>query len=367
VLAPNAERAEALAAELEALELVSDVLSPASYVPDDQAVKLLALEDAAFFLESVLYPAEIAPALSVEERRRVLDALHEKISALPEGRSGDPAWQVAYRLGENMGRLLKQPDVDGTAIQLEHLVVADLAERLDWLRRAITVEAVSFEDLPAEMRERLISSDGRARVDALPAEDVSDVDALTRFANAVASVSPSATGRPAVEVGIGEIVVSTFRMAIGIAFVAVGCILLWTLRSVSDALLVLLPITLAAFITIAVGVMIGVPFNMANVVAIPLILGLGIDNGIHVFMRFRRDGSIDQMMGSSTPRAVMLSAFTTLAAFGSLSVSRHWGIHSLGLLLSISVVSLIVCTLIVLPALILFREQWRSRRTGGSA
>jgi hypothetical protein len=138
-------------------------------------------------------------------------------------------------------------------------------------------------------------------------------------------------------------------------------ILLVALRNPVDAMLTLLPISLAAFFTIAVGVLIDMPFNMANVPVIPMILGLGVDNGIHVFMRFRRDGSLEEMMGSSTPRAVVLSAFTTLAAFGSLSMSEHRGIHSMGVLLSVSVVAMIVCTLVVLPALIVMRDRWSGR------
>ena len=139
------------------------------------------------------------------------------------------------------------------------------------------------------------------------------------------ALHPEATGRPAVEAGIGYIVVDTFRTAISIAVVLVGLILLIVLRNPLDALVVLLPITLAAFLTIAFGVVIGMSLNMANVVVVPLVVGLGVDNGIHVFMRFRHDGSLSEMMGSSTPRAVVLSTLTTLAAFGSLSLSGHYG------------------------------------------
>ena len=129
-------------------------------------------------------------------------------------------------------------------------------------------------------------------------------------------------------------------------------ILVLSLRSLFDALLVLLPISLAAMMTTATGVLIDMPFNMTNVVVIPLIMGLGIDNGIHVFFRFRGGESLEAMMTSSTPRAVLLSAMTTLAAFGALAVSGHPGMHSIGVLLSFAVIYLIVCTLVVLPAML---------------
>ena len=148
---------------------------------------------------------------------------------------------------------------------------------------------------------------------------------------------------------------------IGIAVVLVGLVLFVVLRNPVDALIVLLPITLAAFLTVAFGAAIGMRFNMANIIVVPLVIGLGVDNGIHVFLRFRQDGDLSKMMGSSTPRAVMLSALTTLAAFGSLSLSGHWGIHSMGVLLSFAVISMTACTLIVLPAMILVMERYRGR------
>jgi hypothetical protein len=103
---------------------------------------------------------------------------------------------------------------------------------------------------------------------------------------------------------------------------------------------------------------------MSNVVAIPLVLGLGVDSGIHVFSRYRRDGRFEDLMSSSTPRAVLLSAMTTLAAFASLSLAPHPGMAGLGILLSVSVLALLYCTLIVLPAMISLRDRWRSDPIG---
>ena len=137
-------------------------------------------------------------------------------------------------------------------------------------------------------------------------------------------------------------------------------VLVLSLRSIRDSFLVLLPITLAALMTTATGVVIDMPFNMTNVVVIPLIMWLGIDNGIHVFMRFRSGESLEEMMTSSTPRAVLLSALTTLAAFGSLAVSGHPGMHSIGVLLAFAVIYLVLCTLVVLPAMLALFER-RSR------
>jgi predicted RND superfamily exporter protein len=282
---------------------------------------------------------------------------------LPTGHEDDPAWLAAWRLGHSLDALTANKDGAAAAAELETLVISDLQERMDWLRRALLVEEVGFDDLPARLRARIVSAEGPTRVVALPREDVSQVEALRRFVDAVATVAPDATGRPAVEHGIGRIVVKTFRIAISLALVAVSLVLLVALRSPLDALLVLVPISLAALFTTAFGVLIDMSFNMTNVVVIPLILGLGVDYGIHVYMRYRSDRSLGGLMESSTPRAVLLSALTTLVAFGSLAVSGHLGIRSMGTLLSVALVSLIVCTLVVLPTLIELKERW-SRGVG---
>ena len=240
-------------------------------------------------------------------------------------------------------------------------MVADLKDHLDWLRRALVVEPLTLDDLPPGLKRRLVAADGRVLVSALPTEDISDVKAMNRFLDAVSSVAPGATGRPAVESGIGKIVVSSFREAIAIATIGILLVVLLALRDFVESLLVVTPIVMAAIFTIATAVVIDVPFNMANVIAIPLVLGLGVDNGIHLVLRYREERSLDTLLHSSTARAIVLSGLTTLAAFGALSVSDHRGISSMGILLTIAVFYLMLCTLVVLPALLAWRSGERAR------
>jgi predicted RND superfamily exporter protein len=326
-------------------------------VPDDQEIKLEALEDASFFLEPVLYPSPPVPPPTEAERLESMRSLRDALRSLPAEGVEPDVRESTERLASVIDRLLGDPSSASLARQLEELVVADLGEQMDWLARALAVEPFGFDDLPADLRSRLISEDGLTRVVALPSEDVSQVVELRRFVRAVEEVAPDAAGRPVVEAGIGSIVVRSFRLAILIAFASIFGLLLLTLRNVAEAFVVLMPITLAALITVAFGIVFDVRFNMANVVAIPLVLGLGVDSGIHVFVRYKHDGSIENLLDSSTPRAVLLSALTTLAAFGSLSLSGHEGIRGLGILLSVSLLSLLYCTLIVLPAVIVFRNR----------
>jgi predicted RND superfamily exporter protein len=205
----------------------------------------------------------------------------------------------------------------------------------------------------------LVDTSGRARLSVLPRGDMSEVDDLRDFVAAVKTVAPHATGRPPIEVGVGDLVVESFRIAIFISLVLIAVVMLLYLRDPVDVFVLLVPILLGALFTIAIAVLIDMPFNMSNVVVIPLVMGLGVDTAIHMVLRFRESGSLAAMMASSTPRAAILSALTTLAAFGSLSVSGHLGIRSLGLLLAISVFCLIFTSLVILPAMILLRRPVR--------
>ena len=124
------------------------------------------------------------------------------------------------------------------------------------------------------------------------------------------------------------------------------------MRRVSAVLLILLPLALSAVLTLALGVLFGLSINMANILVIPLIFGLGVDNGIHVVDRYLGEGDVDHLMHSSTPRAVLLSTLTTIGAFAALSLSPHAGTASIGILLTIAVGLLLLITLFLLPVLL---------------
>ncbi len=166
------------------------------------------------------------------------------------------------------------------------------------------------------------------------------------------------TGRPVIEWGVGDIVVLAFQQAALTALLRITLVLLVALRRIGPTVLVLGPLILAGACTFALGVLMGQSVNMASVLVLPLIFGLGVDNGIHVVDRFlgttaeRAGGQVDQLMQSSTPRAVLLSTFTTIGAFAALSISPHQGTASIGMLLSVSVGLILVFTVFILPVLL---------------
>jgi predicted RND superfamily exporter protein len=134
------------------------------------------------------------------------------------------------------------------------------------------------------------------------------------------------------------------------------------LRSLRDCLLVLTPLALAALLTVAATVVFSVPFNFANVIVLPLLFGLGVASGIHIVSRGR--SAPRGILRTSTPRAVVFSALTTIASFGALALSGHRGTASMGLLLTIAITLTMASTLIVLPALLASRPGASGRRGG---
>jgi predicted RND superfamily exporter protein len=304
----------------------------------------------------VLRDVDRMPAPSAAERRASVEELIDSLEALERDRVDADAFAATDRLRRVLQQLVAAGPESDQLVRFEELVLSDIDEQLDWLSRVISSEEVVFSELPEPLRERLVSKDGKVVLSVIPRNDVRDVKNLREFVDQVLAIDPNATGRPVVEAGIGTIVVDSFRFALALSFVVVSLVLFTSLRDPTEALLVLSPIVLAALLTVASGILLGLKFNMSNVVAIPLVLGLGVDNGIHIVMRHREGGGIRAVLRSSTPRAILLSGLTTLGAFGGLSVSSHGGIHSLGVLLSLAMFYLMLCTLLVLPALLAWRH-----------
>ncbi|MEM1200946.1 MAG: MMPL family transporter, partial [Pseudomonadota bacterium] len=169
-------------------------------------------------------------------------------------------------------------------------------------------------------------------------------------------------------VGGADVVARAMLQATGVAAILISIMLFLALRRIGDVLLVLLPICLAGVLLLATTVILGIPFNFANVIVLPLLIGLGVDSGIHLVMRTREEiaaGHQAELLETSTPRAVLLSALTTIASFGSLAVSTHRGTASMGELLTIAIILTLVCTLIVLPTLVDWFLRPRHRRSFG--
>jgi uncharacterized protein len=173
----------------------------------------------------------------------------------------------------------------------------------------------------------------------------------------VQEIVPSATGTPVIHLEASSTVVRSFQLAFLYALVMVFVLLLVFLRDLKDALLVLVPIIFAATVTAGLTVLLYIPFNFANVIALPLLMGVGVDSSIHIVHRMRAAPPGDGLLhATSTARAVYASGLTTIASFGNLAFATHVGMASMGKLLTIGLVVSMLATLVLLPALLRLRD-----------
>ena len=349
ILAPNMTAAENISAKVGALPAVSY----ASFVPQNQEDKLAIVDDIAIFMGPALAPAVRASPPTAKERATALADFRRVLDALRAAGSADPALTAALeRLAAALDGVASTVSGDpGTLIGLEERLLRHLPRALDDLRTALGAQEIGFDDLPETLRRDWMTPDGQARIQVKPLAGFADNAELRRFAEAVLAVEPSASGTPVVITEAGKAVVLAFHQASALAFVGILVLLIVTLRRLRDVTLVLAPLALAAAITAAASVALDLPFNFANVIVLPLLLGLGVASGIHLVMRRRHDTDQRHLLRTSTSRAVMFSALTTIASFGSLMASGHPGMTSMGQLLTIAISSTLVCTLIVLPSL----------------
>jgi hopanoid biosynthesis associated RND transporter like protein HpnN len=355
VLAPSLPEAERIAASLRGTPGIGDVITLSSFVPRDQSEKLGIIDDMAFFL-GTLTPAT-DKVIGDEERRAAIDEL---LATLEKRSPGSET--AAGRLRDSLGAFSKEENgLSGAQLlDLEQRLTRYLPNLLSRLDQALQAGEVSLESLPPSLRDEWVNEAGEAKVMARPAVGIHDNQALQRFADAALKATPKATGTPVIITEAGRVVVGAFVEASVIAFSLITVVLLIVLRRVIDVVLVLVPLALAILFTAGSSAILGLQLNFANVIVLPLLLGLGVSGAIHVVSRRRAMQAEGAARGPvSTPRAVLFSALTTIASFGSLAVSPHLGMASMGLLLTVAILWSLVCTLIILPALFQLFEPLR--------
>lgn len=363
VLMPDLADADLLARRLDKLPEVDSTVTLSSFVPQDQSAKLALIDQMATFLTPVLLGGESKPAPSEVERRQAVRDLEQDLRALAASPKAGQVAPPARRLADLLERYDQGPGAaQGGYVALGQALIANLPGRLDGLIELMQAGPVTYGTLPPNLKARYLSADGRARVEVFPAEQLSTEPSLRRFVDAVSAIAPNATDTPVLLLGGGRLVVAAFERAGAIAFVAIGFLLLFVLRSFWDSLLVLLPLALAAALTVALVVVTGQSFNFANIIALPLLFSLGVAFGIYLVLRHRETHRVADLLRTSTPRAVLFSALTTMVSFSSLMLSSHRGTASMGYLLGICLTLALVCTLVVLPALLTWREQRRVTR-----
>lgn len=355
-LAEDLPAAEEIAARARGLEPVAGARTLADFVPVDQDEKLAIIDTLALILEPSLSGPVAAPPSTAE----AMDALARLKRALAGlAASQHPAATAAGRLHIALDTLAVRRSDEAVVERLDAALLTGLTAQLETLRALLKARPISLDSLPEDLRQRWVAADGRARAEIYPREAVADeTRALNRFVIAVQTIAPQAIGAPVIIVEAGRAVEVAFLEAAGIAILGIAVLLTILLRNARDIALVFAPLLLAALLTVAASATFNLPFNFANVIVLPLLFGLGVAASLNLVIRERQEGAPGTMMSSCTPRAVAFSAFTTIGSFGTLALSAHPGIASMGLLLAIAIGLTLACTVVVLPALMtVFRRR----------
>src|ERR1051326_2352616 len=347
VIVKSRQAAADMAARLSQLPQVERTLTIDSFIPDRQSEKLAAIADAAMLLEPTLDPVFPAEAPSDAE---IVASLKDAAQALNKAaeRSPGPASDQARRLAAQL-EMLAAGDSELRA-RAAAALVPGLKTLLQQTRDALQAQAITFETLPQDLVRDWVSSAGEFRVQAVPKGNSNNAAVLASFTRAVRSVAPNATGTPIIIEESGRTIVNAFVEAGVISFLCIVALLAASLRSARDVGLALAPLLLAGVLTLATCVVAGIALNYANVIALPLLFGIGVAFDIYFVVAWRSGAR--GVLASPLGRAVLLSAATTASAFGTLTLSSHPGTSSMGALLLISLGWILAAVLLFLPALL---------------
>jgi hopanoid biosynthesis associated RND transporter like protein HpnN len=353
VLLGSPEQTGELAKKLEALPLVKKTISLASLVPPDQDAKLEVIGEMSLFLP------EFDPDLEIirQPKQDTLAAM-ESFSQTLDGylKQAGPDMVIARTLKNSIDSLLerlRQPGAkDEVLAGLETAMLEPLKMLLTQLGQLTQAEPFSAAQLPAQLREQYLAG-GLYRLQVFPQKDLNDLDNLAAFVSQVSQAAPGATGTPVGILGAGRTISRSFFEAFIIAVAAITLLLFLITRKLREVLLTLLPLLVSLALTAGATVIFKIPFNFANIIVVPLLLGIGLDYAIHLVHRHRVSPELrENILSSSTARGVLVSALTTIVSFSSLSFSLHQGTASIGIMLTICVSVMIACTLVMLPALL---------------
>ncbi len=344
ILLPMTEVA-ALTEKLKALPTVSAVLSLATFVPGDQKERLATIADANAILAPTMTARDPAAPVTPDQMRMAAQAALAQIEpALPKLAPNHPLAAIAT----DLRALAKAPDP--VVIAANVALTRFLPVQLDNLRAALSAEPVTLATIPEDLARDWRLPDGRVRVQVLPTDDARAKAGLRVFVADVTGVAPEAGGSAVTIQATSETITSAFRSAAIGALIAITVILFATLRRPRDVALVLAPLLLSALLTMLIAVVLPLPLNFANIIALPLLLGVGVSFNIYFVMNWRAGQG--KPLGSATARAIVFSALTTGSAFGSLALSGHPGTASMGVLLLISLGCTLLASLIFIPALL---------------
>lgn len=356
VLAKDENNAKALQEKISKLASVDKTVSLFDFQPKGQDEKLALIEEMSLMLGAQMqnFPAlqtDPDPVPGINRLVKAIDAV------LPRKTNERERISLANFKKELQDILIEldqrqEPSRRMFVEKIQTTLLGTLPNIMSELSASFNAQEVTLADLPADIKDRWLSKNGSYRIQIFPKKDLNDLTSLEEFITEVQSVAPETTDLPIMYWESMKEVVGAFQQAIVIALVTIALLLFAIRRNIADTALVMTPLILAGLFTMASAVLTNTPINFANIIALPLLLGLGVDNGIHMVEKLHHSLSEEQnIYKSSTARAMFYGALTTASSFAGLAFSPHQGIASMGLIITMGIFWIMVCTFVILPAL----------------
>ncbi len=359
LLNKNSAEIQSTKNDVTSLSLVDDVVSLNSFIPEEQEDKLFIIDDMNLLLGTLTSSGTIS-GINNDER---LDTIKKLIKKL-ESMSADTANEELLSLKNNLHNLLLKLNTskNNEEIKLvEQQLLNSFPGRMRSLADALNAEEVGSNNIPAEIHDRWVS-DNHYKLQVLPVENLNNNAAMKRFVKQLQAFNNNVIGSPVISIEAGDAVITAFKSAFTYAFIAISILLILLMKIKIDALIILLSVLIGGTFTFGFMLLFNIPLNFANIIGLPLLLGIGVDSGIHIADRFRQEQQTKRnIFMTSSSRGVIVSSLTTICSIGNLAFSSHQGTASMGLLLSLGLASMMISTLLVLPALLIWLNSMSPR------
>jgi hypothetical protein len=358
---PDVARKATALSRLPSVEKVDSILS---VLPADQEHKLALIQELRPLLAEMTLQRPDTEAVDLAALSITLQHLSAKLEEgdeVPHSSAEEGLRQELRETRQLIERFLQRTqelavaDVQAALSTFQQELRHDLSDKLTLLQRNLEAQPVTIQDLPPELRTRYVGKTGKFRLFVFPREDVWEPQPLARFVRDLQAVDADALGAPVTNFEYMETIKEGYSKASVYAMTGIVFLTFLMFRGALSTLLALVPLLVGSVWTLGMMVLFGVQFNMANLLFLPLIIGIGIDNGVHIVHSFRATGKYEGEsvpLARSTAKAITLAALTTIVGFGSLMISSHRGIHSLGLLVALGVGSVLIASLTTLPSLL---------------
>ena len=242
--------------------------------------------------------------------------------------------------------------------ELQQALYADLRDTFQLLQQQNNTTPPSLADLPPALHHRFVGVHGNLLIQVYPKHDVWQRKAQETFVNELRTVDPQVTGTPVQLYVYESVLKESYEQAAWYSLAAISIMVLFHFRSVTAMILALIPVAIGTLWLAGLMGWAGVPVNLANIMTLPLVIGIGVTNGIQILNRYSEEGT-PSILSRSTGKAVLVSGLTAIAGFGSLILAQHRGIRSLGIIMSIGIATCMIAALTFLPALLNLIGRWR--------